>query len=218
MTYKRLLKVLALIALVAIGTLCVLKALNYAKELDLKKLTQQESTSRHTGMFASYKDTKLKEHAKELEDFFKGAKLSKVNLDAINAQLIEVGLQMDSNNKVTILDIAQWHHLQNEFDSKKKQYVFNNMDNALNEYMQMDYFVEEEEEEEEEIVNVSNNTKSASEDRKLERIQLRHKKLSMYLLSTMNNSLKTSPKYQGKRPAGSEYVQDLIRKYDDNPN
>lgn len=53
---------------------------------------------------------------------------SKDNLDAINAQLIEVGLQIDSNNKVTILNKEQWRQIHNQFDTKKKQDVFKNID------------------------------------------------------------------------------------------
>ena len=130
--------------------------------------------------------------AKELQENLLGAKLSKANRDALNAQINDVGLYINENSDIELMaenDIAAEENTSNGkiFSS----YAF--------------YSSHNEEEEEEEI--------SRQEFKAESRELYREKLLMQYIYSHLQNSLKTDSRYKGQRAGGSEYIQEQLRKY-----
>ena len=56
---------------------------------------------------------------------------------------------------------------------------------------------------------------SAASQLRKQRIELRRKLLGTWILTSLDDSLKKSMRYKGQRPAGSSYIQGLIKDYKD---
>lgn len=56
---------------------------------------------------------------------------------------------------------------------------------------------------------------SAASQLRKQRIELRRKLLGTWILTALDDSLKKSMRFKGQRPAGSSYIQGLIKDYKD---
>jgi hypothetical protein len=132
------------------------------------------------------------EAAKELQENLMGAKLSEENRRALNAQINEVGLYINDNSDIELLEDSYSFEDNQSLQGRIFQnYAFSKAHGV-------------EEEEEEEIV---------STNRLSSRVSYRKRLLMQYILGQLQHSLKTDSRYQGHRAGGSEYIQEQLRKY-----
>lgn len=142
--------------------------------------------------FSSIPKTVRLEAAKELQENLMGAKLNEENRRALNAQINEVGLYINDNSDIELLEDSYSFQDNQSLQGRIFQnYAFYKA-----------YGVEEEEEEE----VVSSNRLSS-------RVSYRKRLLMQYILGQLQHSLKTDSRYQGHRAGGSEYIQEQLRKY-----
>ena len=165
------------------------------------------------------------EARKDLQKNLHGAKLSKVNRDALNYQLSEIGLYVDDNSIVQLLSEQDFeelrkqryeallynmkimlHNEQVEYSRAERADGFGLLPSVQNASLTNSSTVSavEEEEEEEEISSVQNNKA---------RVALRQKLLMRYILISLDEGLRKADKYKGKRVVGSEYIQEQLKKY-----
>ncbi len=142
--------------------------------------------------FSSIPKTVRLEAAKELQENLMGAKLNEENRRALNAQINEVGLYINDNSDIELLEDS--YSLEDNQSLQGR--IFQNYAYSK------DHGVEEEEEEE----IVSSNRLSS-------RVSYRKRLLMQYILGQLQHSLKTDSRYQGHRAGGSEYIQEQLRKY-----
>ena len=142
--------------------------------------------------FSSIPKTVRLEAAKELHENLMGAKLNEENRRALNAQINEVGLYINDNSDIELLeDNYSFEDNQSLQGRIFQNYAFSKAHGV-------------EEEEEEEIV---------STNRLSSRVSYRKRLLMQYILGQLQHSLKTDSRYQGHRAGGSEYIQEQLRKY-----
>lgn len=142
--------------------------------------------------FSSIPKTVRLEAAKELQENLMGAKLSEENRRALNAQINEVGLYINDNSDIELLEDSYSFEDNQSLQGRIFQnYAFSKAHGV-------------EEEEEEEIV---------SSNRLSSRVGYRKRLLMQYILGQLQHSLKTDSRYQGHRAGGSEYIQEQLRKY-----
>ena len=142
--------------------------------------------------FSSIPKTVRLEAAKELQENLMGAKLNEENRRALNAQINEVGLYINDNSDIELLEDSYSFEDNQSLQGRIFQnYAFSKSHGV-------------EEEEEEEIV---------STNRVSSRVSYRKKLLMQYILGQLQHSLKTDSKYHGQRAGGSEYIQEQLRKY-----
>ena len=142
--------------------------------------------------FSSIPKTVRLEAAKELQENLMGAKLSEENRRALNAQINEVGLYINDNSDIELLEDSYSFEDNQSLQGRIFQnYAFSKAHGV-------------EEEEEEEIV---------STNRLSSRVGYRKRLLMQYILGQLQHSLKTDSRYQGHRAGGSEYIQEQLRKY-----
>lgn len=142
--------------------------------------------------FSSIPKTVRLEAAKELQENLMGAKLNEENRRALNAQINEVGLYINDNSDIELLEDSYSLEDNQSLQGRIFQnYTFYKAHGV-------------EEEEEEEIV---------STNRVSSRVSYRKKLLMQYILGQLQHSLKTDSKYHGQRAGGSEYIQEQLRKY-----
>jgi len=169
---------------------------------------------------------KVREEAKaDLQKNLKGAKLNAANRDALNYQLFDAGLYLDENSQVHLYSDSEYEK-QKKFrddallfnmklrllkaNNEYEQGLNSNGYGLINGQMQNKFSanvsdeVQEEEEEEEVLLSRADYKK---------RVEVRQKLLMRYILITLDEGLRKSNKYQGKRVVGSEYIQGQLKKY-----
>lgn len=163
------------------------------------------------------------EARKDLQKNLHGAKLSKVNRDALNLQLAEIGLYVDEDSKVQLLSEDDFeklrkqryeallysmkimlHNGQVEYSRGEKSDGYGLLASVQNKNLPISSTVEEEEEEEEVLLQ--------REDYR-NRVNLRQKLLMRYILISLDEGLRKDDKYKGKRVVGSQYIQEQLKKY-----
>lgn len=174
--------------------------------------------------------------ALDLEANLRGISLSQANMDSLNSQLVEVGLKVDSKSNVSLMSPQELVNYHQTLDHTRTVNTQNLMHKTFERFLEksqsaMQTFsfarlrknhdvLEEEIEEEEEVIVTGSQVKL---DRQLQkalekqvfdnRVKLRQKILAKWLLSTLDGSLKIESRFKGRRPMGSAYLQDLIKKY-----
>lgn len=152
---------------------------------------QQQTTVKPQPFMSIPKAVRL-EAAKELQENLMGAKLNEENRRALNAQINEVGLYINDNSDIELLEDSYSFEDNQSLQGRIFQnYAFSKAHGV-------------EEEEEEEIV---------STNRLSSRVSYRKRLLMQYILGQLQHSLKTDSRYQGHRAGGSEYIQEQLRKY-----
>ncbi len=168
----------------------------------------------------------LEKARKELQDNLLGAQLTKENRQALNSQLFEVGLYVDEESNVQIYkeeEYAKLKRQQSLIQSKlmkialHKAYLgFLKNDSNFGVGTSKSFLTEENsnefEEEEEEAGTYDYESVQEIPDY-IKRVNYRQKMLMRYILVTLDEGLRTDPKYKGKRVAGSEYIQSQLKKY-----
>ncbi|MBE6424286.1 hypothetical protein [Succinivibrio dextrinosolvens] len=152
---------------------------------------QQQTTVKPQPFMSIPKAVRL-EAAKELQENLMGAKLNEENRRALNAQINEVGLYINDNSDIELLE-GDYHGVYTNPNQGRifKDYAFSKIHGA-------------DEEEEEEVV---------STNRLTTRVSYRKRLLMQYILVQLQHSLKTDSRYKGRRAGGSEYIQEQLRKY-----
>ena len=164
-----------------------------------------------------------KEAAQDLERNLRGIHLTKANQDALNSQIYDIGLEVNAHGKIRLISQEEYARILDQRKALQEEKTWEFMaDNAHKFEMQVSRYatsmpdehvamvdlntsVVTEEEEEEELVSTTP---------RQARIALRQKLLATWLLTTLDDSLKKSMRYKGRRPAGSEYIQELLHKYE----
>ena len=152
---------------------------------------QQQTTVKPQAFMSIPKAVRL-EAAKELQENLMGAKLNEENRRALNAQINEVGLYINDNSDIDLLEDSYSFEDNQSLQGRIFQNYAFSKDHG------------DEEEEEEEIV---------STNRISSRVSYRKRLLMQYILGQLQHSLKTDSRYQGQRAGGSEYIQEQLRKY-----
>ena len=165
----------------------LLKDFRFNRTMESK---QQIKVKPHS--FSSIPKTVRLEAAKELQENLMGAKLNEENRRALNAQINEVGLYINDNSDIELLEDSYSF----EDNQSLQGRIFQNY------AFYKAHGVEEEEEEE----FVSTNRLSS-------RVNYRKRLLMQYILGQLQHSLKTDSRYQRHRAGGSEYIQEQLRKY-----
>ena len=152
---------------------------------------QQQTTVKPQPFMSIPKEVRL-EAAKDLQENLMGAKLNEENRRALNDQINEVGLYINDNSDIELLEDSYSFEDNQSLQGRIFQnYAFSKAHGV-------------EEEEEEEIV---------STNRLSSRVSYRKRLLMQYILGQLQHSLKTDSRYQGHRAGGSEYIQEQLRKY-----
>lgn len=165
----------------------LLKDFRFTRTMESKQQIKVKPQS-----FSSIPKNVRLEAAKELQENLMGAKLSEENRRALNAQINEVGLYINDNSDIELLEDSYSFEDNQSLQGRIFQnYAFSKAHGV-------------EEEEEEEVV---------SSNRLSSRVGYRKRLLMQYILGQLQHSLKTDSRYQGHRAGGSEYIQEQLRKY-----
>ena len=142
---------------------------------------------------------------KDLQQNLKGAKLSKVNRDSLNLQLLEVGLYVDDSSTVQIMS-------DEEFERLRKQ-RYEDMMFSMKAMLHNNLSVAEEEEEEEEAADEDNQEVKDPIPDYSDRVDYRQKQLKAYINSTLKESIIKARKEeaaQAKKKGKSKSLQEQL--------